>query len=604
LFDFQSFLKNFTTAPGIYRMYDSSGHVIYVGKAKNLKKRLSQYFQDQRLDLKTQALVRHIHRIETTVVHSETDALILENNEIKQYQPKYNVLLRDDKSYPYIFLSGHKHPRLAFHRGAQREKGKYFGPYPNRSAVKESLNTLQKIFPIRQCEDSFYRSRTRPCLQYQIKRCLAPCVSGYVDDAIYQKQVQLVCSFLEGKNTQVMNFLVAEMTSASDNKAYEQAAKFRDQISALSKVMEQQEVSVAEGNMDVIGAAYDAGIACFHILFIRNGNILGSRNYFPKVPKHEALSDVLRAFVLQFYLNAALRKDNPTEVILSHKFSDLDVLEQTLQNQRQEKLKFKTNVRQHRKNFLQLAVTNAQHSVQNRLQSHQTNQERFFMLQDTLGLNQPIQRMECFDISHTQGEATVASCVVFLPDGPANQLYRRFNIKNIKPGDDYAAMRQVIYRRFNQTAEIPDVIFIDGGLGQLNCAEEVLAECLPQAELRPLMIGVAKGEGRKAGLEKLIFSGGHDVVHLSSDSPALHLVQHIRDESHRFAITGHRKQRDSVRSKSALESVPGVGSKRRQKILSYLGGMQEVKNASVSQLAKIPGISLELAQKIYDALRS
>ena len=602
-FDSKKFLQRVPVEPGVYRMFDDQDQVIYVGKAKQLKKRLSSYFLRQNLDIKTQALVKHIVKIEYTVVHSETDALLLENNYIKQLRPKYNVLLRDDKSYPYIFLSGHKHPRLAYHRGAQRQKGEYFGPYPNASAVRESLHLMQKLFPIRQCEDSFYRARSRPCLQYQIERCLAPCVSGYVSDEDYLEQVRLASLFLKGKNSHVIDELVSHMEQASEQQHYEYAAKLRDQISALTKVVEQQEVSRQAGDMDVIGVAYEHGIACIHVLFIRQGKIFGHRGYHPKVPNHSQLEEVLRAFILQFYFNEKLRQDFPKEIIVSHDFSDSTLFIDCLNEKLPNKVALKTKVRGDRANFLRISLTNAQHSVENQLAQKTTIEQRMRILEQELDVLNPIQRMECFDISHTQGEATVASCVVFHADGPATDHYRRFNIKGIQGGDDYAAMRQALQRRFKTHEHIPDVLFIDGGLGQLHIAEEVIAELIPTVEDRPLLVGVAKGEGRKAGLEKLILGESHDVIRLRSDSPALHLIQHIRDESHRFAITGHRAQRQKARKHSTLEDIPGVGPKKRKQLLQYLGGLQEVRKASVSQLAQVPNIGEDLAQIIYDALR-
>tara|TARA_B100001094_G_C18194002_1_gene809306 strand:+ start:715 stop:2541 length:1827 start_codon:yes stop_codon:yes gene_type:complete len=602
-FDYKTFLSTLTSSAGVYVMYNTAETVLYVGKAKNLKKRLSSYFQKTLTDLKTQALVKHIAHIEVTLVHSETDALILENDLIKLHRPKYNILLRDDKSYPYILLSQHKHPRLAYHRGVQKEKGVYFGPYPNSAAVKESLHLMQKLFPIRQCEDTFYRSRSRPCLQYQIGRCLAPCVAGHVTDEAYAQQVDLVQLFLKGKSLTVVDELVAQMEQASHTQDYETAARLRDQISALTKMIEKQEVSQVKGDLDAIGVVYHHGIACLHILFIRQGKILGHRNYFPKVPHHAELDEVLRAFVLQFYLNTDMRVTYPKEVILPHAFTDMDVLSRWITSRVDRTLKFKTRVRDQRAQFLKLAMTNAEHAVQTKLKDKSTIKERFALLQTSLELKQPIARMECFDISHTQGEATVASCVVFNQEGPMTQAYRRFNIQDITGGDDYAAMRQVLYRRYKNRENLPDLILIDGGLGQLRCAEEVIAEVIPEVEMRPMLVGVAKGEGRKAGLEKLIMGESHDVIKLAEDAPALQLILQIRDESHRFAITGHRQKRQKARNKSTLESIPGVGAKRRQKLLSYLGGLQEVRNASVKQLAKVPGISTELAQIIFDALR-
>lgn len=605
VFNAQSFLRTVSSSAGVYRMYDVKGDVIYVGKAKDLKKRLSSYFRKNLGNIKTQALVSHIHHIDVTLTHSETDALLLENDYIKQYMPKYNVLLRDDKSYPYILLSQHEHPRLAYHRGPQREKGHYFGPYPNGGAVRESLHLMQKLFPIRQCDDLYYKSRSRPCLQYQLSRCSAPCV-GKVSNADYDEQVKLASLFLKGKDQQVISALVVKMEQAAEQQEYEQAARFRDQIMALRKVAEQQEVSNNKGDMDVIGVHYASGIACFHLLFIREGKIFGSRSYYPSVPAETDMDEVLRSFILQFYLNADIQRTIPKEVVISHNFEELHELEAAVSTALDKKFAIKTNVRADRASFLRLAVTNATNAVITRLSHKNTVEQRFVLLEEILELSAPIQRMECFDISHTMGESTVASCVVFNREGPHKGEYRRFNIEGITPGDDYAAMKQAISRRFDKIeagGKIPDILFIDGGLGQLRIAQKVVDEKFTHLDKAPQLVGVAKGEGRKPGLETLILGDTETSFSLEGDSPALHLIQHIRDESHRFAITGHRNRRQKTRNTSTLESIPGIGPKRRKALLQHLGGLQEVKGASVAELAKVPGISIEMAQTIHDALR-
>lgn len=605
VFNAQSFLRTVSSSAGVYRMYDVKGDVIYVGKAKDLKKRLSSYFRKNLGNIKTQALVSHIHHIDVTLTHSETDALLLENDYIKQYMPKYNVLLRDDKSYPYILLSQHEHPRLAYHRGPQREKGHYFGPYPNGGAVRESLHLMQKLFPIRQCDDLYYKSRSRPCLQYQLSRCSAPCV-GKVSNADYDEQVKLASLFLKGKDQQVISALVVKMEQAAEQQEYEQAARFRDQIMALRKVAEQQEVSNNKGDMDVIGVHYASGIACFHLLFIREGKIFGSRSYYPSVPAETDMDEVLRSFILQFYLNADIQRTIPKEVVISHNFEELHELEAAVSTALDKKFAIKTNVRADRASFLRLAVTNASNAVTTRLSHKKTVEQRFVLLEEILELNAPIQRMECFDISHTMGESTVASCVVFNREGPHKGEYRRFNIDGITPGDDYAAMKQAISRRFDKIeagGKIPDILFIDGGLGQLRIAQKVVDEKFTHLDKAPQLVGVAKGEGRKPGLETLILGDTETSFSLEGDSPALHLIQHIRDESHRFAITGHRNRRQKTRNTSTLESIPGIGPKRRKALLQHLGGLQEVKGASVAELVKVPGISIEMAQTIHDALR-
>ena len=604
-FNATEFLKNLSSSAGVYRMYDAKGEVIYVGKAKDLKKRLSSYFRANLGNIKTQALVSHITNIDVTLTHSETDALLLENDYIKQYMPKYNVLLRDDKSYPYLFLSGHKHPRLAYHRGPQREKGRYFGPYPNGGAVRESLNLLQKLFPIRQCDDLYYKARTRPCLQYQLGRCSAPCVNKVTDED-YAEQVQLASLFLQGKDQQVVTNLVTKMEQAAEEFHYEQAAAYRDQITALRKVAEQQEVSLDKGDMDVIGVHYEKAIACFHMLFIRSGKIFGSRSYYPSVPAQTDIDEVLSAFISQFYLNADVQRTLPNEVILSQSFSDKAELESAIAEALEKKFIIKTQVRGERASFLRLALTNATNAVTTRLADKNTQEQRFSLLEEALELGHSIGRMECFDISHTMGESTVASCVVFNREGPHKADYRRYNISGITGGDDYAAMEQAINRRFDKidtNGKVPDILFIDGGLGQLRIAQGIVDEKCAHLDRPPLLIGVTKGEGRKAGLETFVFGGSEQQFNLPSDSGAFHLILHIRDESHRFAITGHRNKRQKTRNTSSLESIAGVGPKRRKALLQHLGGLQEVKGASVAELTKVPGISLEMAQTIHDALR-
>ena len=519
--------------------------------------------------------------------------------------PRYNVLLRDDKSYPYILLSHHKHPRLAYHRGPKRDKGTYFGPYPNGGAVRESLHLMQKIFPIRQCDDLYYKSRSRPCLQYQIGRCSAPCVDK-ISSEEYEAQVKLASLFLKGKNQQVMVELVSKMEACAQSLEYEKAASYRDQISALRRVAEQQEVSGTSGDMDVIGAHYASGVACFHLLFIRNGKIFGSRSYYPSVPAQTDMDEVLSAFMIQFYLNGDSQRTLPKEILLSQSFDDLPQLEKAIQTALDKKVEIKTNVRSERANFLRLAVTNATNAVNTRLSHKNTVEQRFLLLEEALEITTRVQRMECFDISHTMGESTVASCVVFNREGPNKADYRRYNINGITPGDDYAAMKQAITRRFDKidkTGKIPDILFIDGGLGQLRIAQKIVDEKFAHIDTAPMLIGIAKGEGRKPGLETLIYGENELSFSIAADSGALHLIQHIRDESHRFAITGHRNKRQKTRNTSTLESIAGVGPKRRKALLQFLGGIQEVKSASVAEMAKVPGISVDMAQKIHDSLR-
>ncbi|MBL1378514.1 excinuclease ABC subunit UvrC [Zobellella iuensis] len=603
-FDAKAFLRVVTEQPGVYLMYDGAGEVIYVGKAKNLKKRLSSYFRTHVSGEKTRALVRQIQDVQVTVTHTETEALILEHNLIKQHLPRYNVLLRDDKSYPYIIITDHRHPRIGLHRGQRKLKGEYFGPYPSGVAVRESLHLMQKLFPVRQCEDSVYANRSRPCLMYQLKRCAGPCVAGLVSDEEYAHQLQLARLFLQGKNQQVLADLADSMEQASQALRFEDAARFRDQLQALRRVQEQQFVS---GNvlddLDVIGLALERSLACVQVLFIRQGKVLGSRSYFPKMPPDTDAQEILQSFVLQFYLSGIGGREAPAEILLDRSLPDEELLSETLSQHYGRRVKLRSRLRAERARFIKLARTNAQTALASRLAHKSTLRQRLLQLEEVLATG-PIARMECFDISHTMGEKTVASCVVFNQEGPLKSEYRRFNIGGITPGDDYAAMEQALSRRFHQadTDKLPDVLFIDGGLGQLARAEDVLARELADSPRKPLLVGVAKGVTRKPGLETLIMGGSHEERHLPADLPALHLIQHIRDESHRFAITGHRAQRGKARTTSTLESIPGIGAKRRQALLKYLGGIQEVQRASVDELAKVPGISLALAEKIHDAL--
>lgn len=607
LFDSKAFLSAVSHQSGVYRMYDSGGTVIYVGKAKDLKKRLASYFRTHVDSIKTRTLVRQIADIQVTVTHTETEALILEHNLIKQYQPRYNVLLRDDKSYPWIVITAHQHPRIGVHRGARKIKGDYFGPYPSGGAVRESLHLMQKIFPVRQCEDAVYANRSRPCLLYQLKRCAGPCVAGLVSEAEYAQQVELARLFLAGKNQQVIGELVGKMESASGDLRFEEAARYRDQILALRKVTEQQSVS---GNvldeLDVVGVAFEQGTACIHVLFIRQGKVLGSRSYFPKVPADTPLDEVVQSFLLQFYLSGQGGRQIPSEVLLDVALEDESVIADTLSQTAGYKVRVQSRTRAERARFIKLAAINAESALRSRLAHKSTMAARLAQLEELLELDTPITRMECFDISHTMGERTVASCVVFNREGPFSAEYRRFNIEGITGGDDYAAMEQALARRFGkqQTPDkVPDVLFIDGGLGQLRRAEEILARQLEfLGGKHPLLVGIAKGVTRKAGLETLIMGESHEEMHLPADMPALHLIQHIRDESHRFAITGHRARRAKARTSSSLEEIQGVGPKRRQALLKYLGGLQEVKKASVDELARVPGISQELAQHIFESL--
>lgn len=605
-FDSAAFLKTVTNQPGVYRMYNAEADIIYVGKAKDLKKRLSSYFRKNIDSEKTRALVSHIAKIDVTVTHTETEALILEHNYIKQYLPKYNVLLRDDKSYPYIFISGHKHPRLSLHRGAKKRKGEYFGPYPDSGAVRESLHLIQKIFPVRQCEDTVYSNRTRPCLMYQIGRCAAPCVSSIISDQQYAELVNFVRLFLQGKDNQVLEILIQKMEQASQTLQFEQAAQFRDQIQAIRRVQEQQFVSEdSMDDMDVLGFAQESGIACIHILMIRQGKILGSRSHFPKIPNNTTQEEVFDSFLSQYYLNHNEARTIPSRIILnSGLLEDAKPLQDALQSVAGRKISFHVSPTGTRGRYLKLANTNALTAITTKINHRMTIGQRFKALQSVLGVEN-IMRMECFDISHTMGESTIASCVVFNQEGPVKQEYRRYNITGITGGDDYAAMGQVLERRYSKQIDvekIPDVIFIDGGKGQLNRAHQIITTHWQDWPKRPILIGIAKGITRKPGLETLVTIEGEE-FNLPSDAPALHLIQHIRDESHNHAIAGHRTKRGKTRRTSALEEIEGVGPKRRQSLLKYMGGLQELKRATVEEIAKVPGISHSLAENIYQALK-
>ena len=602
-FDAPAFLKTLTNQPGVYRMYNEAGDVIYVGKAKNLKKRVSSYFKQTVDSPKTKALVSQIAQMDVTVVNSETEAFLLENNFIKKYRPRYNVLLRDDKSYPFIFLSDHEHPRLSFHRGPQKKKGEYFGPYPSAWAVRESLRSMQKLFPVRQCEDSYYRARSRPCLQYQMQRCSAPCVKGYVSDDEYAEQVQWVRLFLKGKNQQVINSLVEKMEKASEQLNFEAAARYRDQINALRKVQERQWVAGTQDEMDIFGFAFKGSMACIQVMFIRDSQLLGSKAFFPKVPSTATEDEIFEAFLLQFYL--AGNKVIPKQIVLPKALSDESAIADLLSQEANYRVKLFKGAREEKRQYLQLAQANALNALEAQYGQQKSVFARYIDLEAALEWENPIQRMECFDISHTSGQQTVASCVVFNREGPLKSDYRRYNIDGITPGDDYAAMAQALARRYKnvQDAEkIPDILFIDGGKGQLSQAEQFFEEW--PHDKKPCLIGVAKGTTRKPGLETLILADTHDTIPMNADRPALHLIQHIRDESHRFAISGHRNRRQKVKTTSTLESIPGIGAKRRQSLIKYMGGLQGLKKASKGEIASVPGISEELADIIYDHLHN
>ena len=603
IFDPSAFLATCSGRPGVYRMFDAQARLLYVGKAKNLKKRLASYFRKTGQAPKTSALVARIAQIETTITGNETEALLLEQTLIKEWRPPYNILLRDDKSYPYVFLSDGAFPRLGIHRGAKRAKGRYFGPYPSAGAIRESLSLLQKTFLVRQCEDSYFSNRTRPCLQYQIKRCKGPCVN-LVEPAEYAEDVRHSVMFLEGRSQQLSNELNNEMEQAAMSLNFEKAAALRDQIGLLRRVQDQQYMEGGTGDIDVVAAFVNPGGACVHLISVRGGRVLGSKNFFPQVGIEEEVAEVMAAFLSQYYLGNAER-ELPGELIVNVVHEDFAAITEALETLRGREVAISHRVRGTRARWQQLAVTNAEQALAARLANRQHMASRFDALAEVLGLDDVPQRLECYDISHSSGEATVASCVVFGPEGPIKSDYRRFNIEGVTAGDDYAAMHQALTRRFSRIKDgegkLPDVLLVDGGKGQLNMARDVLQE-LAVPDL--ILIGVAKGVTRKAGFETLYLNEVSNEFTLKGDSSALHLIQQIRDEAHRFAITGHRARRGKARRTSSLEDVAGVGPKRRRELLKHFGGLQELNRASIDEIAKAPGISKKLAESIYASLHS
>ena len=600
----KSLLESMSVGPGIYQMLDAQGTTLYVGKARNLKKRVTSYFQRQ-LDTKTQRMMAQVADIQTTLTSNENDALLLEANLINQLQPRYNVLLRDDKSYPYLYLATHQRfPRLDFYRGTKRHPGRYFGPYPSAGSVRENLALIQKLFKLRQCSNSFFNHRTRPCLQYQIKRCTAPCV-GYVDEPHYRLQVEDAILFLEGKNDHVMSKLEIRMEDASETQDYEAAAQYRDQIIQLRRLQRQQYVTGDQGNIDVIGVSESMGKIVFAVLFIRGGRLLGSKTFFSNSPKETDLKMALSSFIPQYYLSPLRNGNIPEQIVLGEVLEDRLWIQNALREKLSSRLRISDRKIAHYKQWQTMAKMNAQQALSQHLAKKSTIAQQLDALQAALQLPNLPERIECFDISHTLGEATVASCVVFGVEGPDKKNYRQFNITNITAGDDYAAMYQVIERRYTRVkiegGLLPDLLIIDGGLGQLRQAANVLEHLQVSGVI---LLGVAKGPERKPGLEKLYLWDKKSAIHLSSDDPALHLIQFIRDEAHRFAITTHRTKRAKKRLASPLEAVEGIGTKRRRDLLKYFGGLQELRKASVEEITRVPGISESLAKRIYDALRA
>jgi excinuclease ABC subunit C len=606
-FDHKHFLATLSSRPGVYRMVDLDGKVIYVGKARNLKKRVGSYFRASGLSSRTMAMVEKIASIEVTVTNSETEALLLEQSLIKTLRPPYNIQLRDDKSYPYILLTDHDdYPRLAFYRGSRKRVGRFFGPYPSAHATRETLQILQKVFRVRQCEDSYFRNRSRPCLQYQIDRCTGPCVD-LISKQDYARDVHYSTLFLQGKSNQLTRELSRNMEREAAAEEFEKAAKIRDQIIDLRRIQEQQFVANQGHDADILAAELQQPYVCVHVIYVRAGRIIGSKSFYPRFRLASSPQEVLAAFIAQMYLGDDKAANIPAEIIVPTLLEEAEELQQALTYIAGRKIKLSMRVRGHRAQWLQLALTNARESLLGFISTKKNIQQRFKQLQEVLNLDTKPARIECFDISHTGGEGTVASCVVFDDNGAVKSDYRRFNIKDIQPGDDYAAMQQVLDRRFTRLskgeAKIPDLLLIDGGKGQLKQAREIL-EKFQLADIH--LLGIAKGISRRAGQETLFLAKGmgYQEIALPTEAPALHLLQQIRDEAHRFAITGHRQRRSKARKQSALEQIPGLGPKRRRELLKYFGGQQEISRASESEIAKVAGISKKLAENIYAHLHN
>ncbi len=600
MFDGTELLKSLPNLPGVYRMLGADDGVLYVGKAKNLKKRVSSYFQKSDHSPRIQLMLKQVEKVETTVTRSEAEALLLENNLIKGLKPRYNILFRDDKSYPYVMLSGHAFPRLAYFRGTPDKKNQYFGPFPNAWAVRQSMQLLQKIFRLRTCEDSVFNNRSRPCLLHQIKRCSGPCVN-LVSAEEYARDVHNAVLFLNGQENEVLDQLTTKMQAAAETMQYEAAAVYRDQIQHLRQVQHKQFVESRNTALeaDILGYVKENGMVCVNLVMIRGGRHLGDKTFFPDNASEEESGDVLSAFISQHYLGRAA-----PALIIAGELKDSEVLEELLSAHSPYQVKIITRTQGERRVWLEMAEQNARLAIQQKNAERGTQEKRLQSLRDALALPDEAQRIECFDISHTQGEATVASCVVYDHGAMQPSEYRRYNISDITPGDDYAAMKDVLYRRYQKIVagegKLPDLILIDGGKGQVNAAYAILSELGLGTQS---MVGVAKGVERKAGLEELVYPEGRgEPIKLGGEHPALHLIQQIRDEAHRFAITGHRAKRAKKRLTSSLEEIEGVGAKRRQALLARFGGLRGVQTASVDDISQVEGISLTLAEKIYQAL--
>ena len=600
MFDSNTIIANLPHLPGVYRMLNKKGEVLYVGKARDLKKRVASYFQKAQHGPRISIMLNQVADVETTVTRSEAEALLLENNLIKTLAPRYNILFRDDKSYPYIIVTGHAFPRIGFYRGAlDKKQHQYFGPYPSAYAVRESIQLLQKMFRLRTCEDSIFQNRTRPCLLYQIKRCSGPCVK-LIDTQTYRDDVDNAIFFLEGKYNQVVKSLEKKMKQAADQRDYESAAALRDQIQSLRRVHEKQYITSERDSLDadIIAGVVSSGMLCVNLVMVRGGRHLGDKSFFPANAENYSVEEALDAFITQHYLQRVI----PPLIVVNKEF-DTQALQQVFSEQAGYRVKIQSHPSGESKVWLEMAEKNAWMAIGQRLNQQTTQEGRLAALREVLDLPDTAKRIECFDVSHTFGEATVASCVVFDDGKMQNAQYRQYNIQDIKANDDYGAMRNVLNRRYSKLAAgeglIPDLILIDGGKGQVNAAKEVLAE-LGLSDL--FIVGVAKGEGRKPGLEKLVFADERQPLQLESNHPALHLIQQIRDEAHRFAITRHRAKRSKARNVSPLEQLANIGPKRRQKILTYFGGLKGVMNATAEELAQVDGISQKLAEEIYRAL--
>ena len=629
-FDHKNFLANLSKRPGVYRMLDENGEVLYVGKARNLRQRVGSYFRASGLTTRALIMVSKIADIQITVTRNETEALLLEQSLIKSARPLYNIQLKDDKSYPYILLTDKdEYPRLAFYRGSRRQQGKFYGPFPSAHATRETLGILQKVFRVRQCEDSYFSNRSRPCLQYQIDRCTGPCV-GLVSPEEYAEDVRYSRLFLEGKSDVITKELAQNMEAASAAEDFEKAALIRDKIIHLRQIQEEQFVANQGGDADVMAAVLQQPYACIHCIYVRAGRIVGSKSLFPRFRLAESAAEVLGAFVSQTYLadsSSSRSTTIPDEIIVSETLAEQTELQAALAYVAGRKIKLSVGsakaakgVRGYRAKWLELATTNAQESLQGHIGKRQNVQQRFADLQEALGLQQLPCRIECFDISHTAGEGTVASCVVFDVEGAVKNDYRRFNIEDVEPGDDYGAMAQVLQRRFTrllkEEGKLPDILMVDGGKGQLAQARQVLQQLGVE---RIVLLGIAKGPSRRAGQETLFLQHSSDgsgddskndsksdaaprQLNLPAVSPALHLLQQVRDEAHRFAISGHRQRRSKARQQSTLEQIPGLGPKRRRELLRHFGGQRQVAAASADELAKVSGISHKLAENIYGYL--